>query len=214
MQVVSVKKALGGSVAADTKVEIRGWVRTRRDSKAGISFINVSDGSTFDPIQVVAPSTLPNYAKEILHLTSGASVICRGTLVPSQGKGQAFEMQADEVQVLGLVDDPDTYPIQPKQHSLEFLREVAHLRVAHQHVRRHHPRAPLGDAGHPPLLPRGGLLLGEHAHHHRQRRRGRRADVPRVHPGRRQPAAHAGREDRLAQGLLRQARPTSPCPGS
>ena len=129
MQVVSVKKALAGSVAADTKVEVRGWVRTRRDSKAGISFINVSDGSTFDPIQVVAPNTLPNYTQQILHLTSGASVICRGTLVQSQGKGQAFEVQAEEVQVLGLVDDPDTYPIQPKQHSLEFLREVAHLRV-------------------------------------------------------------------------------------
>jgi asparaginyl-tRNA synthetase len=129
MQVVSVKKALGGEVAPNTKVEVRGWVRTRRDSKAGISFVNLSDGSCFDPIQVVAPNTLPNYAKEILHLTAGASVIARGTLVQSQGKGQAFEVQAEEVQVLGLVDDPDTYPIQPKQHTLEFLREVAHLRV-------------------------------------------------------------------------------------
>ncbi|NOK34293.1 asparagine--tRNA ligase [Corallococcus exercitus] len=129
MQVVSVKKALSGAVEAGSKVEVRGWVRTRRDSKAGISFVNVSDGSVFDPIQVVAPNSLPNYEKEILRLTAGASVICRGTLVQSQGKGQAFEIQADEVQVLGLVDDPDTYPIQPKQHSLEFLREVAHLRV-------------------------------------------------------------------------------------
>ncbi|MBU8899171.1 asparagine--tRNA ligase [Corallococcus sp. H22C18031201] len=129
MQVVSVKRALSGSVEAGTKVEVRGWVRTRRDSKAGISFVNVSDGSCFDPIQVVAPNSLPNYAEKILHLTAGSSVICRGTLVASQGKGQAFEIQADEVQVLGLVDDPDTYPIQPKQHSLEFLREVAHLRV-------------------------------------------------------------------------------------
>lgn len=129
MQVISVKKALAGAVSAGDKVEVRGWVRTRRDSKAGISFVNVSDGSCFDPIQVVAPNTLPNYEKEVLHLTTGASVICRGTLVQSQGKGQAFEVQADEVQVLGLVDDPDTYPIQPKQHTLEFLREVAHLRV-------------------------------------------------------------------------------------
>jgi asparaginyl-tRNA synthetase len=129
MQVVSVKKALGGAVAPSSKVEIRGWVRTRRDSKAGISFVNVSDGSCFDPIQVVAPNTLPNYSQEILHLTAGCSVIARGTLVQSQGKGQAFEIQADEVQVLGFVDDPDTYPIQPKQHTLEFLREVAHLRV-------------------------------------------------------------------------------------
>jgi asparaginyl-tRNA synthetase len=129
MQVVSVKKALAGAVPASTKVEVRGWVRTRRDSKAGISFVNVSDGSCFDPIQVVAPNTLPNYEKEILHLTAGCSVIARGTLVQSQGKGQAFEIQADEVQVLGMVDDPETYPIQPKQHTLEFLREVAHLRV-------------------------------------------------------------------------------------
>ncbi|HEX8823993.1 MAG TPA: asparagine--tRNA ligase [Archangium sp.] len=128
MQVVSVKKALEGSIAPDTKVEVRGWVRTRRDSKAGISFINVSDGSTFDPIQVVAPNSLPNYEKEVLHLTAGCSVVCRGTLVKSQGKGQAFEVQADEVKVLGFVEDPDTYPIQPKQHTLEFLREVAHLR--------------------------------------------------------------------------------------
>jgi asparaginyl-tRNA synthetase len=128
MQVVSVKNALGGSIAPDTKVEVRGWVRTRRDSKAGISFINVSDGSTFDPIQVVAPNSLPNYEKEVLHLTAGCSVMCRGTLVKSQGKGQAFEVQADEVTVLGFVEDPDTYPIQPKQHTLEFLREVAHLR--------------------------------------------------------------------------------------
>jgi asparaginyl-tRNA synthetase len=128
MQVVSVKNALGGSIAPDTKVEVRGWVRTRRDSKAGISFINVSDGSTFDPIQVVAPNALPNYEKEVLHLTAGCSVICRGTLVKSQGKGQAFEVQAEEVTVLGFVEDPDTYPIQPKQHTLEFLREVAHLR--------------------------------------------------------------------------------------
>ncbi|WP_224242008.1 asparagine--tRNA ligase [Hyalangium gracile] len=129
MQVVSVKKALAGSVPAGSKVEVRGWVRTRRDSKAGISFVNVHDGSVFDPIQVVAPSSLPNYEKEILHLTAGCSVICRGTLVQSQGKGQAFELQADEVQVLGMVDDVETYPIQPKQHTLEFLREVAHLRV-------------------------------------------------------------------------------------
>jgi asparaginyl-tRNA synthetase len=128
MQVISVKKALDGSIAPDTKVEVRGWVRTRRDSKAGISFVNVSDGSTFDPIQVVAPSALPNYEKEVLHLTAGCSVVCRGTLVKSQGKGQSYEVQADEVKVLGFVEDPDTYPIQPKQHTLEFLREVAHLR--------------------------------------------------------------------------------------
>jgi asparaginyl-tRNA synthetase len=128
MQVVSVAMTLAGKVAANTPVEVRGWVRTRRDSKAGISFIHVSDGSCQDPLQVVAPSTLPNYAAEVQRLSSGCSVVCRGTLVQSQGKGQSFEVQASEVKVLGFVDDPETYPIQPKQHSLEFLREVAHLR--------------------------------------------------------------------------------------
>ncbi len=71
MQVISVKKALEGAVPVDTKVEVRGWVRTRRDSKAGISFVNVSDGSGQDPIQVVAPNTLPNYQDAVLKLTAG-----------------------------------------------------------------------------------------------------------------------------------------------
>ena len=128
MQRISVKQALQGKVAPGTEVEVCGWVRTRRDSKAGISFINVHDGSSQDPLQVVAPSTLPNYAAQVLHLTAGASVIARGTLVQSQGKGQSLEVQAIEVEVLGLVDDPETYPVQPKQHTAEFLREVAHLR--------------------------------------------------------------------------------------
>ena len=128
MSVVSVKNALSGAIAANEKVEVRGWVKTRRDSKAGISFINVGDGSTQDPIQVVAPNTLSNYTTEVLRLTAGCSVICQGTLVQSQGKGQAFEIQADSVVVPGFVDDPDTYPVTPKQHTMEYLREVAHMR--------------------------------------------------------------------------------------
>jgi asparaginyl-tRNA synthetase len=126
--VVSIKQALSGTVPAGSTVTVRGWVRTRRDSKAGLSFVNVSDGSCFDPIQVVAQATLPNYAEEIARLTAGCSVIAEGELVPSQGKGQSFEIQASRIEVVGWVDDPETYPIQPKQHSLEFLREVAHLR--------------------------------------------------------------------------------------
>ncbi|MFO1077815.1 MAG: asparagine--tRNA ligase [Planctomycetota bacterium] len=128
MQVASVKHCLCGGVAEGHKVEIRGWVRTRRDSKAGISFVQLSDGSCQGTLQIVAPNALPNYEAEVLKLTAGASLVARGTLVKSQGKGQAFELQADEIAVLGLVDDPETYPIQPKAHSLEFLREVAHLR--------------------------------------------------------------------------------------
>jgi asparaginyl-tRNA synthetase len=123
-----VIELLKGEVAVGGEVEVRGWVRTRRDSKAGLSFIHLSDGSGFLPIQVVAPNTLPNYASEVQRLTAGCALIARGTLVASQGKGQAVEIQASAVEVVGWVDDPETYPMQPKKHSLEYLREVAHLR--------------------------------------------------------------------------------------
>ena len=128
MSAVSVKQALSGAVAEGSEVTVKGWVRTRRDSKAGLSFVNVSDGSCFDPIQVVAPNTLSNYADEIAKLTASCAVIATGTLAASQGQGQAFEIQASAIEVVGWVEDPETYPIQPKAHSLEFLREVAHLR--------------------------------------------------------------------------------------
>jgi len=119
---------LAGLAPADTPVTLKGWVRTRRDSKAGISFVHVSDGSSFHPVQVVAPSTLPNYASEVHHLTAGCAVEATGLIVPSPAKGQPFEMQATSIKVVGWVEDPDSYPIQPKAHTLEFLREVAHLR--------------------------------------------------------------------------------------
>ena len=128
MTTLSVQKILGGEAPADTPVTVKGWVRTRRDSKAGISFVNVSDGSCFHPVQVVAPDTLTNYAEEIAHLTAGCSIEATGLIVPSPAKGQPFEMQASALKVVGWVDDPDTYPIQPKAHSMEYLREVAHLR--------------------------------------------------------------------------------------
>src|SRR3546814_11412935 len=128
MTTVSVAQALAGKVAEGGEVTVRGWVRTRRDSKAGLSFVNVSDGSCFAPIQVVAPSALANYEDEVKHPTAGCAVIASGTLVPSQGQGQSFEIQAESIEVVGWVDDPETYPIQPKAPSLEFLREVAHLR--------------------------------------------------------------------------------------
>jgi asparaginyl-tRNA synthetase len=119
---------LAGRAPKDEAVTLQGWVRTRRDSKAGISFVHVSDGSCFHPVQVVAPATLPNYADEILRLTAGCAVAATGLIVASPAKGQPFEMQATDVRVVGWVDDPDSYPIQPKPHTLEFLREVAHLR--------------------------------------------------------------------------------------
>jgi asparaginyl-tRNA synthetase len=125
---VSVQQALSGAIAAGSEVTIKGWVRTRRDSKAGLSFVNLSDGSCFAPIQIVAPASLANYDTEVKHLTAGCGVIATGTLTASQGAGQAFEIQASHIEVTGFVEDPETYPIQPKAHSLEFLREVAHLR--------------------------------------------------------------------------------------
>ncbi len=124
----SCAEILGGRAPPDTPVTVAGWVRTRRDSKAGISFVHVSDGSGFHPVQVVAPNTLANYPQEVMHLTAGCAVEATGRIVPSPAKGQPFEMQADAIRVVGWVDDPDSYPIQPKPHTLEFLREVAHLR--------------------------------------------------------------------------------------
>lgn len=128
MTVVSVEHALAGKIPAGGEVTVRGWVRTRRDSKAGLSFVNVSDGSCFAPIQVVAPATLDNYESEVKHLSTGCAVVATGTLVASQGQGQSYEIQASKVEVVGWVEDPLTYPMQPKQHSLEYLREFAHLR--------------------------------------------------------------------------------------
>ncbi len=124
----SCADVLAGRAPKEAAVTVRGWVRTRRDSKAGISFVNVSDGSSFHPVQVVAPNTLPNYTTEVQRLTAGCAIEATGSIVPSPAKGQPYEMQAASIRVVGWVDDPDSYPIQPKPHSFEFLREVAHLR--------------------------------------------------------------------------------------
>jgi asparaginyl-tRNA synthetase len=128
MTTLSCADILGGKAAPESSVSIQGWVKTRRDSKAGISFVSVSDGSCFHPVQVVVPNTLANYESDVLKITAGCSVVATGTIVPSPAKGQPFEMQATAINVVGWVDDPDTYPITPKAHTMEFLREVAHLR--------------------------------------------------------------------------------------
>ncbi|MBI2752528.1 MAG: asparagine--tRNA ligase [Betaproteobacteria bacterium] len=128
MSSLSCSEILAGRAPADAPVTVKGWVRTRRDSKAGISFLHLADGSSFHPVQVVVPNTLPNYADEVLRLTAGCAVEATGSIVPSPAKGQPFEMQASSIRVVGWVEDPDSYPIQPKPHTLEFLREVAHLR--------------------------------------------------------------------------------------
>ena len=108
---VDVSSLLQGKMPTGSRVAVRGWVRTRRDSKAGLSFIHVHDGSCFDPIQVVASKDLPNYESEVRKLTTGCSVIATGALVASQGQGQAVELQAETIEVVGWVDDPEAYQI-------------------------------------------------------------------------------------------------------
>lgn len=126
---LSVKSVLTNAALIDTEVTVRGWLRSKRDSKAGISFLAVHDGSCFDAIQAVAPSSLDNYESEVLALGTGCAVIVTGQLVASQGKGQSVEIQANAVQVVGQVDDPEAYPIAKKRHTFEYLRTVAHLRT-------------------------------------------------------------------------------------
>src|SRR6266540_7493540 len=92
---IAIGSILAGRIPTGTHVAVHGWVRTRRDSKAGLSFIHLHDGSCFDALQVVAPATLPNYETEIRKLTSGCSVVASGTLTASQGQGQSVELQAD-----------------------------------------------------------------------------------------------------------------------
>ncbi|WP_076411333.1 asparagine--tRNA ligase [Shewanella sp. UCD-KL12] len=128
MSITSVASVFKGEFAIGSQVTVRGWVRSRRDSKAGISFLAVYDGSCFDPIQGVVPNNLENYNNEILKLTAGCSVVMTGEVVESPGKGQSFELQVTDVEVAGMVDDPDTYPMAAKRHSIEHLRELAHLR--------------------------------------------------------------------------------------
>ncbi|MDT3663472.1 MAG: asparagine--tRNA ligase [Anaerobiospirillum sp.] len=128
MSLISIKEVLNHQCAVGDTITVGGWIRTRRDSKAGFSFLAVNDGSCFNNLQVVAPATLDNYESEILKLTTSCSVMVEGTLVASQGKGQDVELQATKVQVLGFVEDPDTYPMSAKRHSVEYLREYAHLR--------------------------------------------------------------------------------------
>jgi asparaginyl-tRNA synthetase len=114
-------------LSAGAEVAVGGWVRTIRTSKGGFSFITLNDGSCLASLQIVADGKLPNYDSQIVHLTAGASLLVRGVLVESPAKGQRVELRAAEVTVLGQADAA-TYPIQPKHHSYEFLRTVAHLR--------------------------------------------------------------------------------------
>lgn len=124
----SVVDVLKGQFEIGESVTVKGWVRTRRDSKAGLSFIALHDGSCFDPVQVIALNTLNNYS-DVQKLTTGCALIVEGTVKASEGKGQSLEIDAQNIEVTGWVENPDTYPMAAKRHSVEFLREHAHLRA-------------------------------------------------------------------------------------
>ncbi len=126
MEKVSVQAARQAS-AIGKHALVRGWVRTRRDSKGGFSFLEINDGSCQGNLQVVADGKLPNYESEIKKLNVGCSVAIQGTVKASPAKGQATELHATEVAVIGWAD-PENYPLQKKGHSFEFLRTIAHLR--------------------------------------------------------------------------------------
>ena len=127
MSGLSIKEILKNSEHVNQEVIIKGWVRSKRDSKAGFSFLAVYDGSCFDPIQVVTPNELQNY-DDILKLTTGCAVEIKGKLITSPAKGQEYEVQANEVSIVGWVENPESYPLAKTRQSIEFLREVAHLR--------------------------------------------------------------------------------------
>jgi len=106
---------------------IMGWVRTKRDSKGGFSFIEVNDGSSLKGLQIIADKTLSNYQSEILKIQTGSAISATGKLFDSLGKGQKTELHADEIVIIGQVD-PEGYPLQKKRHSFEYLRSIVHLR--------------------------------------------------------------------------------------
>jgi len=108
-------------------IDVRGWVRTRRDSKQGFSFVELNDGSCLANLPIVIDANVPDYENTIKSVTTGASIAVTGDLKESPGKGQRVELQARTLAVLGTAD-AETYPLQKKRHSFEFLREIAHLR--------------------------------------------------------------------------------------
>ncbi len=124
----TTKAILSGDVALKSEVTVTGWVRSKRDSKFGISFLDINDGSSFDGVQVIVPSDLANYESDVLKISTGCAVKITGILVESEGKGQKVEIKALAVDVCGWIDEPESYPIAKKRHSFEYLRTVAHLR--------------------------------------------------------------------------------------
>ena len=194
MTLVSVKQALAGAVAEGARLTVRGLGANPARLQGGAVLRSRARRLVLlaDPGRR-AESSLPNYSSEVLHLTSGASVVCRGCSCAPRARDSRFEIKAERVEVVGFVDDPETYPIQPKAHSLEYLREVAHLRPRTNTfgaVTR--VRHTIAQAIHRYFHERGFVWITT-PDHHRQRLRGRRPDVPRLDARSGESAAHAAR---------------------
>ncbi len=191
-EVVRIADVLAGRHPVGSRVGVQGWVRTRRDSKAGLSFVHLHDGSGFDALQVVAGASLPNYEAEVLRLTAGCALTVerdpRAVAGPGPGRRAAGRVHRGR----GLGGRPGHLP---------HLAEAPQLRVPARGGATCASRTNTIGAvarvrhclahGHPPLLRRARLRLDPHAHHHGQRCRGRRRALPRLHAGPRQPAARA-----------------------
>ena len=126
---ITIADLLSDDVLLGEMVRTNGWIKSVRTSKAGFSFIHLNDGSCLTNLQIVVEQDLPNYITEICELTTGCSIQVEGMVVESQGKSQDIEVKAIKVKVAGWVKDPESYPISKKQHSLEYLRSMAHLRI-------------------------------------------------------------------------------------
>ena len=139
-QTHSVKNLLGDEALIGSHVTVQGWLRSKRDSKAGISFLAVNDGSHFDSLQCVAPKELENYEDEVLKLSTGCAVIVSGELVASQGGGQSVEIQASHVELIGGIDDPESYPIAKKASHLRVPSHPSSSAHANQYLWCGNPR--------------------------------------------------------------------------
>lgn len=128
MHAISIIDVLNGNIPQNDKITVCGWIRTRRDSKARFSFLDLYDGSCLNSLQIIADYQLCNYKNEVLQLTSGCSVMVTGKIVKSTGIKQRIELIATKIKVLGWIDHPNTYPITAKKHTVEYLRSVSHLR--------------------------------------------------------------------------------------
>ncbi|WP_343183898.1 asparagine--tRNA ligase [Buchnera aphidicola (Ceratovacuna keduensis)] len=128
MKIFSIKEIFYNKIKIKKTIKVYGWIRSKRDSKNGISFIDIFDGSCSNTLQIIAKSNLKNYKDEIIKLTSGCSICAIGILIYSRRKEQKYELLLNKLKIFGIINDPDKYPISLKKHTFEYLRKFAHLR--------------------------------------------------------------------------------------